>query len=301
MANEPVVNAGAAPVVESPAPEQPKDTNVGSPNAPGAGERSAPLMMRPDWVPEKFFKDGVIDYKGIATENKYLASKSGEPKVTEPKAGDPTPKVGEQKVTETQQSVNVPGVEQERVTAYTAEIAKDGKLSDASYAELATKGYNKATVDMYVAGLTRQAAIDEAVNDAKIAATEIQSITAEVGGQAKLTEMLTWAKSNLSAADLKAYNDSVSSSDPARVKLAVKGLHTSFVEQHGNEPNHLGGERLPSNPTGLQPYATEEEVTKDMSTREYKTSEEFRQKVAARLRVSPNVFTQSRDTTKVQR
>ncbi len=290
--------AAVAPSQESSAPVI-VDNNVGSPNPQGAGERSAPLMARPDWVPEKFFKDGVIDYKGLATS--YGELEKSKSKAPEPKAGEPAPKVVEPKADAPAMSVSVPGIEQDRVTAYSAEIAKDGKLSEASYAELASKGYGKATVDVYLAGLTRDVAVSQAVEEAQVAATEIKSITDGIGGQDALTEMLTWAKANLSAADLKVYNDSVSSRDPAKVRMAVNGLHHTFTELHGKSPNYIDGERLPSNPTGLKPYATEEEVSKDMATREYKTSEEFRQKVKARLGVSPNVFVQSHDYSKVQR
>jgi hypothetical protein len=302
MANEQVAPAaGAAPVVEAPAAgAEPLrvDTNVGSPNPAGAGERSAPLMARPDWVPEKFFKDGIIDYKGIATS--YGELEKSKSKTVDPKAGEPTPKA-ESKVEDKPISVSVPGIEQARVDAYSAEIMKDGKLSDASYAELAGKGYGKATVDVYLAGLTRDAAVSQAVTDSQVAATHIKEITDGIGGQSALTEMLTWAKSNLSEADLKVYNDSVSSNDPAKVKMAVNGLHHTFTELHGKSPNYLEGERLQNTPGGVAPYESEDAVTKDIATWDYKNNQEFRDKVAARLRVSPNVFARSRDTTKVQR
>jgi hypothetical protein len=261
-------------------------------------------MARPEWVPEKFFKDGVIDYKGIATENKYLASKSGEQKVTAPKAGEPPPVAGEPKVADKPAIVpaTIPGVEQERVTAYTAEIQKDGKLSDASYTELATKGYPKAVVDVYLAGLTKDAAVDQAVTEAKIAQTEIKSITDGIGGEAALANMLNWAKTNLSDADKAVYDAAVSSNDPAKVRMAVNGLHHAFTQTHGNDPNFLeiGGNRLPGG-NGITPYASNDEVVRDMHTHAYKNDPEFRDKVLARLKVSDRVFLQSKDYSKVQR
>jgi len=290
----------AAPVVVDQAISQTHH----SANPEGAGERSAPLMARPEWVPEKFFKDGVIDYKGIATENKYLASKAGEPKVAAPKAGEPIPAAGEPKVENKPALIPavIPGIEPERVTAYTGEITKDGKLSDTSYTELAAKGYPKAVVDVYLAGLTRDAAVQQAAEGAKIAQKESDEIIAGIGGQKALTEMIAWAKVNLNAADLKVYNDSVSSNDPAKVKLAVNGLHHAFTELHGKDPAYVeqGGNGRPPEGSGLVPFNSNAEVVQAMETREYKTSEEYRQKVQARIKIS-NVFTQSKDYTKVQR
>lgn len=285
------------------APAVPVDNIASGANAPGAGERSAPLMARPTWVPEKFFKEGVIDHKGMAESYQELERKqSAVPAVTTPAVV--TPPVVEAKPAPVVNTtpVAVPGVAPERVTAFSAEIQKDGKLSAASYTELAALGYTKEVVDVYVGGLTKEAAVTQAVSEAKIAATEIQAIQNEVGGPAKFTEMLTWGKANMSPADQKVYNEAVSSNDPAKVRMAVNGLHQSFVKVHGNTPNYLdlGGNRTPLTPTAAIPFKSDVEASNAMSTRLYKTDQAERDRVAARLAVS-DVFQQSRDYSKTER
>jgi hypothetical protein len=267
------------------------DNNAGAANQPGAGESSAPLMARPDWVPEKFFKDGVIDYKGMASSYSELEKKQGQQPTGEPKAGD-EPKPEDKPVPP---APAIPGVTPERVTHFTEEITKGGKLSDASYEELAKLGYPKPVVDAYVRGLNA----DAEVSTARLAESQLIEIQNSVGGTEKLGEMIGWAKANWSADDQRIYNEAVSSGDVAKVRNAVKGLKTAYDSENGEEPQYLGG-RKPAGVDGITPYASEEDVARDMGKPEYKNSEEFRQKVYARLKVS-NVFAQSQDYTKVKR
>jgi capsid assembly protein len=270
-------------------------------NAPGVGELSAPMQERPQWVPEKFFKDGVVNYRDMAKSLGELETKLGT--AGETKSADGVVKPAAVVVAPVVAPVvpTIPGVAADRVAAFSAEMASNGKLNDASYTELAALGYPKAVVDVYVAGLTRDAAIAEAVNDSKISQTEIASITKDIGGEAVLTNMLNWAKTNLSAADQKVYNDATTSNDPAKVRMAVNGLHNAFTQLHGKDPQYIdqgGGFRPVGN--GVVAYTSDDDVVADMASREYKTSPAFREKVAQRLKVS-DVFKQSQDFSKVQR
>lgn len=281
-----------------------EDNNAGSPNQPGAGERSAPLMARPDWVPEKFFKDGVIDYKGMALQNAELekqfhASRQPKDKSDEVKTGEPKADDKPASDSPTPTPPQIPGVAAERVTHFTNEITKDGKLSDASYEELAKAGYSKQMVDAYVRGLNADAEVKQATTEAQLAQEQINEIKASVGGDEALKDMLGWAKANWSKARLDAYNEAVGSRNFEIVKMAVSGLKSAYAEENGEAPNLIGG-RPPSGPTGVQPYASDADVARDMAKPEYKTSEEFRQKVYARLKIS-DVFTSSKDYTKVKR
>lgn len=281
----------------------PQDNNAGPANSPGAGERSAPLMARPDWVPEKFFKEGVIDYKGMAGSYSELEKKQGSTP-NDSKPTDQTQQPDGQGNTGTGKTADgtkpaevpsIPGVAAERVTHFTSEFSKDGKLSDASYDELAKLGYPKPVVDAYVRGLNA----DQEVAQAQIASKQIDEIKAAVGGEESFTDMVQWAKANWSEADQKVYNDAVSSRDVAKVKMAVNGLKAAFDAENGEQPRYIGGRR-PAGIEGITPYASESDVALDMARPEYKNSEEFRQKVYARLKVS-DVFSNSKDYTKVKR
>ncbi len=269
------------------------DNNTGAANAPGAGERSAPLSERPEWVPEKFFKDGVIDYKGITASYTELEKKQGskssegvEGKTNDAPKLDATP------------PASIPGVAAERTAHFSEEIKSAGKLSDASYDELAKLGYPKPVVDAYVRGL----GADQEIAAVGIANKQIEEIVTSVGGADKLGDMLQWAKNTWTPADLKVYDDAVSSKDVSKVKMAVAGLKAAYVDANGSQPSYLnlGGNSRPANGTGVEPFASEDDVASAMANPKYHSSEEYRQKVYARLRVS-KVFPNSRDVTKVRR
>lgn len=266
-------------------------------NPPAAGEQSAPLLKRPDWVPEKFFdvENGVINYKEMAKSYGELEKFKSTPTEQQEEV------VQHQKEQTIIKVSAVPGVDEVQATHYTEEITKNGTLSTASYAELAKVGYSKDMVEIYIAGLTRDLAVNQAVEHARMSDKEISAITQSVGGQDTLTGMLNWAKANLSAADKRAYDEAVSSQDVSRVRLAVKGLHASYAEDIGITPQYVkvGGNRLPGRPTA-EPFDSTEQVTQAMSSREYNTDPAYRAKVAARLAVS-NLFGTSKDYTNVQR
>ena len=267
-------------------------------NAPGAGEHSPALMQRPDWVPEKFFKDGVINYKDLAQSYKELE-----------KGHSQTPAAKGEGATQEQQPIQqapldiptVPGVEAERINFFTQEITTQGKLSDTSYSELDALGYPKAVVDVYVAGLMKDVAVQDAIEYTRQADAQIADVKASIGGEAVLQDMLQWAKVNLSDPDKKVYDAAVNSGDAARMKMAVNGLHSRFISQHGREPQYVnvGGNRLPG-ASAAEPFNNSAEVAAAMAKPQYKTDANYRAQVAERLRVS-DVFSSSRDTSTIQR
>lgn len=271
------------------------DGNAGSANAPGAGERSSAMMQRPDWVPEKFFKDGVIDYKGMATSYSELEKKQGGAPASKPDANAQAP--ASKPDANQAPAPNIPGIAQDRMTHFTNEMTKDGKLSDQSYEELAKVGYPKPVVDAFIRGQRADAEIEQA----KLADKQIAEIKGSVGGDENLSQMLQWAKANWSQADQKVYNDAVASGDVAKVKMAVNGLKAAYDEANGTDPNYinLGGHRAPVLP-GVEPFRSDTEVVDAMRDPRYNRSESYRQEVARRLAVS-DVFMQSRDVTKVSR
>jgi hypothetical protein len=246
-------------------------------------------------VPEKFFKDGVVNFKDMAKSYAELEGKQSQ--APAPKANEGvTSKANESAVKPApiQAPLVIPGVDAPSVAKFTDELQTKGKLSDESYAALQKAGYPKAVVDAYVKGLTADASQAEAVSQALIADKQISEITSAVGGEKVLGEMLAWATANLSAEDLTAYNKAVSSSDASQVKLAVNGLHHAYSQaQH---PNLLKGNRPPSS-ANVEPFNSNQEVVQAMQDSRYDRDPAYRAQIAARVAVS-NVFMQSRDVTK---
>lgn len=280
--SDPIVAPAAEPVVT--------DNNASGANAPGAGE-TITLQERPEWVPEKFFKDGVVNFRDMAKS--YAELEKGKSLAPAPNAvPDPASKL-ENKPAPIQEPLAIPGVAAPEIAKFTDELGKDGKLSTDSYATLLKAGYPKTVVDAYIKGLTADQAQADAVAGARIADKQIAEITTSVGGEKVLTDMLTWAVANLEPADLTAYNEAVASSDVAKVKLAVNGLYHSYSQsQH---PELLRGERKGPLST-VEPFASNDEVVQAMQNPLYDRDEAYRAKVAARIAVS-DVFRQSRDVT----
>lgn len=186
---------------------------------------------RPEWLPEKF-----KTVEEMAASYKELESKLGGAKPPVP-AATPAPPADAPKdapadalkitAPEADAAVAKAGLD---MAALNAEFADKGTLSEASYAKLAAVGFDKAAVDNYVAG--QQALMQQFQS-------EVLAVTP--GGADKYSEMVEWAKVNLSASEVDAYNAAVSSGNKDQAKLAVAGLGARFTASVGNEPNLQGG------------------------------------------------------------
>jgi hypothetical protein len=254
-----------------------------SPNAPNLGKVTA--IQRPDYVPEKFYdtKTGVIDFEGIAKSYGELERKqsapapkaddAGAPDPTKAPAPEPTPKSVDLPV--------VPGVTPDQMKVFSAELVTTGKLSDESYAALLKSGFNKPAVDAYVKGLTADATAAQAVSEARVADDQIKSITDSIGGKAALKEMQDWAVASLSDKDLAAYNAAVSGSDPAKVKLAVHGLHAQFTKANGTEERLFSGSNNVADAQDV--FQSRAEQSRAINDPLYKTDSAYRQKVEAKI------------------
>jgi lysozyme family protein len=156
------------------------------------------------------------------------------------------------------------------MNALSTEFAKDGELSDETLKLLADKGFDKKAVDGFIAG---QQAIAEKLSSA---------LTELAGGKEKLAATFEWAKANLSEADIAAYDAAVDSGNLGLTKLALQGVIAQYNEAVGTDPALITGvEALKS--TDSPPFANNAQVVAAMQDPRYKTDEEYRQKVAARL------------------
>lgn len=215
-----------------------------SPNAPNIGQVTA--IQRPDYVPEKFYdaKTGVINFEAMSKSYTELEKKSSAaPKPDETPTPDKPNEPVKEEVKEPLVLPAVPGVTPEAMKGFSAELNTKGELSPESYASLKTLGYDKAMVDTYVKGLTSDSAVQQSVQAARVADSQIAEITTAIGGKAALTEMQKWATGGgMTDAQLAAYNAAVSSPNVETVRLAVNGLKNSFVSANGTgEDNLLSG------------------------------------------------------------
>lgn len=226
-------------------------------NAPAAEVKVDPA--RPTWLPEKFKSPedmakayGELEKKLGTPEKPATPAPTTEKPATEKPANEPADKLDFSK--------------------YTAEIEKNGKLGDASYAELEAKGFPKSVVDAYVTG-------QEAVRTQQ--ANEIYST---VGGEQNFKAMIEWAGKNLSEAEKTAYNNSAKAGDVAAIKLAVAGMNARFTAAYGSNPKFVGG--TTSTQTGPAPFRSWHQVTEAMNNSKYQNDPAYRKDVSDRLAVS---------------
>ena len=151
---------------------------------------------------------------------------------------------------------------------YSSELTSAGALSEASYAELAAKGFDKATVDTYVSGLQAKAQL------------EVVNIKAKVGGEEGWNAMAAWALSALSDAELEAFNQSTSTGTVEQRSLAVQGLYARFQAAEGSEPSLVNGSKPAA---GGEVFESNQQAVVAMRDPRYKNDPAFRAAVQAKL------------------
>lgn len=116
------------------------------------------------------------------------------------------------------------------------EYAKDGKLSDESYEELAEAGFPKHVVDAYIRGITQGQA-----EAAALAEKDIAEVLSVAGGEEGYGKLMEWATKAFSAEEKEAYNRAVNIGDKHIAKLAVQGLVARYEAEFGKEPVLVNG------------------------------------------------------------
>lgn len=260
------------PAAPSPA-AGPKDAELAAKFEAGAKPPVDPAAAgekptKPEWMPEKFWdaEKGAVKTEELAKSYGELEKKASGKKTAEPaKAAEGEPAAADPDAAKA--AVEAQGVD---FDALDAEFQKDGKLSDESYEKLAKAGFDKARVDTYMAGV--QAAGNALMSAAHTAA----------GGEQQFQEMQTWAATNASDADLKAYNELIATQDPAKIALAVQGLAAAHAKAEGTAP----ARRVDGSGNGADVgdvYESREQMKADMKTDAYKKDPAFRAKVQAKL------------------
>ena len=236
------------------------------PVAPGA-DQSAPAATPaadtsiPEGFPAKFVKDGKPDYAALAQSYTALEGKLG---ATTPSSAAPTPEAAAAATQELTNGLQAAGLD---INTFYAEYNANGGLSDESYRKLEAAGRPRAEVDAYIAG---QEALFE---------QQAQSIYSAVGGEQQFVVVQAWAKANLPANELKAYNHIIDTGTPDQVRLAVLGVNAQYAAKNGREPTLVGG-----GPAAPQGFASKAEVVAAMQDPRYKKDEAYRASVIAKMR-----------------
>jgi D-Tyr-tRNAtyr deacylase len=249
---EPQVDPAAAALAEA-AANAPASTEDAL-RSKAAAEAKAEAPARPEWLPEEFETPE-------AMAEAFAALKAGT---------NETPKVegeGESEAKTEEEAKEVPAGFVD-VKAVSAEWDEKGELSEATYADLAAKGYDKTIVDQYIAGQTALAdAATRRLNEA-------------AGGKENLERMFAWASTSLTADEINQYNASFANADVNAASLAIAQLKGKYEAANGREPKLLGGKPPASAADVFNSWA---EVTKAMSDPRYRSDPAFNAKVQAKL------------------
>ena len=231
----------------------------------GAANTSKDLLeggdpaSRPEWLPEKF--QSVEDMAKAYAE---LEAKLGAKPQDNPQT-DPAKAYTNQTGQNPEQVLSEKGLD---LSTFTAEFNAKGELSADSYAKLAAAGFDKGLVDNYISG------------QKAVAAQYETAVVSEVGGSEKYSEMVTWAKANMTDAEINAYNAAVSSGDVAQAKLAVLGLSAKFQKTVGSEPRLVQGR---TNSASEDVFESTAQLTESMRDPRYAKDPAYRAKVQAKL------------------
>jgi hypothetical protein len=192
--------------------------------AQGVGPAGAPQgdpAAKPEWLGDF---DSPEEMAKAYAELRSKMSKDGAPKPEDKPSETPSPDEATRE--QAAEATKKAGVD---LAALESEFTESGALSEATYAKLAEAGFDKTTVDTYIAG---QQALNEQFRN---------RIAEHVGGSERLNSALEWATTNLSPIEAKAFNSVVDTADEAGLKLALDGLMAKFDADGGAEPTLLGG------------------------------------------------------------
>lgn len=223
--------------------------------AQGEGTQPAPATERPAWLPEKF-----ATVEDMAKAYGELESKIGTPK--DPATPAEAPAVTE---ADAQKIVADAGLD---FSVLSTEVARDGKLSEASTKALLDKGIPQAVIDAHVQGLQASAQL------------ALTTAYAAVGGEAAFKSVADWAAASADPAQVETYNALL---DSGKIKEALVFLRTAHDAVNGVAPAVvLKGSGNAVVGTG-DSYSSRAEVTADMRNPLYASDPAFRAKVQAKI------------------
>jgi len=113
-----------------------------------------------------------------------------------------------------------------------------------------------------------------------VSESDINSIQNAVGGKSEYDDVVQWASSNLDEAQIKAFDDLVSTGNVPAIKLAITGLKSQYDNANGYEGRMLSGK---SAKTSGNVFRSQAEVVQAMGDPRYEKDEAYRNDVYQKL------------------
>lgn len=122
---------------------------------------------------------------------------------------------------------------------------------------------------------------DQAAEEPVILSQEQEAtILDSIGGEENFSAVQQWAKENLEAGELEAYNREVNSGDYYRARNALQSLYYAFQENSGYEPELIGG-KLSASSSDV--FRSSQEVMAAMSDPRYLQDSAYTQDIQDKL------------------
>lgn len=124
----------------------------------------------------------------------------------------------------------------------------------------------------------------ESADDGDMTDAQVQQIYDAAGGPDQYSVMIEWAKQNLSAAAIEAYDTVIDTGDLNQIQLALGGLMAKYQEAYGKEGKTIQG-RTAQETVGFRSQA---ELLAAMNDPRYDVDPAYRNDVMAKLEQSPD-------------
>ena len=171
----------------------------------------------------------------------------------------------------------------ELISEASAEWYESGELSQ----ETIDKFASMDSTDLVNAYLEMQAAAPQAEEAPDLTQSDVDSLFAEVGGQAQYEEITEWAAQSLSEGESDAFNQVIENGSLDQIKLMMAGLQARYINENGYEGVQLQG-KPPSNSRDV--FRSQQEVVDAISDPRYDRDEGYRMDVLEKLERSDVSF-----------
>jgi hypothetical protein len=121
---------------------------------------------------------------------------------------------------------------------------------------------------------------EDQVEAASLSEEEETVIMDSIGGQENFQAVQEWARGNLNAEELEAYNREVNSGDYYRARNALQSLYFAYQDTEGYEPQLMGG-KLSGNSSDV--FRSSQEVMAAMNDSRYLQDPAYTQDVQDKL------------------
>ena len=171
----------------------------------------------------------------------------------------------------------------ELIAEASAEWYESGELSQ----ETIDKFSEMDSTDLINTYLEMQAAAPQAEEAPDLSQADVDSLYAEVGGQAQYEEIADWASQSLSDGEAEAFNQVIETGSLDQIKLMMAGLQARYTNENGYEGVQLQG-KPPSSSRDV--FRSQQEVVDAISDPRYDRDEAYRQDVLEKLERSDVSF-----------